>query len=525
MRPHSHRRKGRDPAVCILVACWIWVPSVTAQEGKSATPSAASPADASAAAERIFADVYGKESEAAAKAKPVEKVKFAKKLAEAAAGVRDNPALVRVLRQKAVEFAMAGASGHAVALDLRRAQAADPELRASVLPELVSLLERAVKTEVKAPVRRKLADELLADYRELTAGQMEKEDAEAALALIAKAKAVARAHLPAADSRDLLRDYDAEEKDVRRRQQLLDAASKELAVLRNVPTDPKANLSLALIRLNLGKEPEAGSCFQQCEAQPLRRLGDLLAKNPPASDFEVGDAFRAAADVVPAEKELLLSLARVRYERALENDPKNVESSRVRLLIGQLPKRPETGAGRVTDSKAVVELFEDDRTFIENLSKRHEVGTGKVSIELKDRHSGSVSLRVEGMMVGVSALPGWNFEVVENPKPGQYRFIRFAWKKPAPGSTSIMIQLYTKSRGWENRYLAGKNGPGWAATSVADATSADWVVVTRDLFKDFGGPMVITGIAFTPMDGQPGLFDHLYLGRTLEDLNRIRVRK
>jgi hypothetical protein len=45
-------------------------------------------------------------------------------------------------------------------------------------------------------------------------------------------------------------------------------------------------------------------------------------------------------------------------------------------------------------------------------------------------------------------------------------------------------------------------------------------VVTRDLFKDFG-TLTIQGISLAPMDGDgAALFDHVYLGRTIADLDR-----
>ena len=44
--------------------------------------------------------------------------------------------------------------------------------------------------------------------------------------------------------------------------------------------------------------------------------------------------------------------------------------------------------------------------------------------------------------------------------------------------------------------------------------------MTRDLFKDFGA-FNLTGIALTPMDGTHGLFDAIYIGRTIEDLDKV----
>ena len=52
---------------------------------------------------------------------------------------------------------------------------------------------------------------------------------------------------------------------------------------------------------------------------------------------------------------------------------------------------------------------------------------------------------------------------------------------------------------------------------VAAQVPRDWVVVTRDLYTDFGA-VTFDGVAFTPMTGDgAGLFDHMYLGRTVAD--------
>jgi hypothetical protein len=56
---------------------------------------------------------------------------------------------------------------------------------------------------------------------------------------------------------------------------------------------------------------------------------------------------------------------------------------------------------------------------------------------------------------------------------------------------------------------------------VADKVPAPrFEVVTRDLFADFG-EFTLTGLGFAPVDGQAALFDHIYLARTLHDLDEI----
>lgn len=39
------------------------------------------------------------------------------------------------------------------------------------------------------------------------------------------------------------------------------------------------------------------------------------------------------------------------------------------------------------------------------------------------------------------AVPNWDFEIAENPEPGQYRYLRFAWKATAPETTGMSLLL------------------------------------------------------------------------------------
>jgi len=171
--------------------------------------------------------------------------------------------------------------------------------------------------------------------------------------------------------------------------------------------------------------------------------------------------------------------------------------------------------------KNVAELFEDDtRTMIQSLTELTGADA-TARCEFRDVYSGFHSLRVTPMQRFNPRIAGWNFPIVEKPEQGQYRYLRFAWKKI--GGKGIMLQLCNQGRDWEHRYVAGANVVNYAAHIVADKPPADWTVVTRDLFKDFRA-MTLTGIAFTPMDGTAGLYDHFYLGRTVEDLDKIDRR-
>jgi hypothetical protein len=114
-------------------------------------------------------------------------------------------------------------------------------------------------------------------------------------------------------------------------------------------------------------------------------------------------------------------------------------------------------------------------------------------------------------------IPNWNYRIVEKPKIGEYRYIRFAWK--APGATGIMLQMHDE-KDWNLRLTAGIDEPQWGTRFVAPTPPARWTIVTRDLFAEFG-QRTITGIAFSVFGQNPGHFDHVYFARSIEELDGI----
>jgi hypothetical protein len=172
---------------------------------------------------------------------------------------------------------------------------------------------------------------------------------------------------------------------------------------------------------------------------------------------------------------------------------------------------------------AVVELLEDGADFfIDNLDNP---GANDASVAARSERtvfSGTCALSVTPFQRFAVQLPGWNFKIAENPGPGEYRYLRFAWNRTeAPG---IMLQIHARPRSW-HRYYAGTLSPNvqsWGTMiRVADEPPRKWELVTRDLFKDFG-PMTITGVGFTALEGGgEAFYDHIYLGRTIEDLDGV----
>jgi hypothetical protein len=84
-----------------------------------------------------------------------------------------------------------------------------------------------------------------------------------------------------------------------------------------------------------------------------------------------------------------------------------------------------------------------------------------------------------------------------------------------------MLQMHDE-KDWNLRFTAGVDVPNWGTKFVAATPPSRWTVVTRDLFAEFG-QRTIKGIALTVFEGEAGYFDHIYLARTIDDLDRIDV--
>jgi hypothetical protein len=199
----------------------------------------------------------------------------------------------------------------------------------------------------------------------------------------------------------------------------------------------------------------------------------------------------------------------------------SVKSNAIDVAINVVP-------GEKPVAEPPKEIFEDDEKFIALLTE----GSGKVIPEQRDKYSGTYSLRVTPDQRFNASLPMLGVKIRENPGPGEYRYIRFAWKKA--GGNSICLQLNHDGawgpgegtrEGAKFRYHAGPGGECYGASLViSDKLPAKFEVVTRDLFADFG-EFTLSGLAFSPVDGNAALFDHLYLGRQLEDFELLKVEK
>jgi hypothetical protein len=96
------------------------------------------------------------------------------------------------------------------------------------------------------------------------------------------------------------------------------------------------------------------------------------------------------------------------------------------------------------------------------------------------------------MKVFGETLPNWDFEIVEDPTPGQYRYLQFAWRALAPSTKGVSLQL---SNGGHDAVRVYAGEPPLSAVphsrQVADKVPSEWSVVRLDLWEVFKKPVRI----------------------------------
>ena len=196
------------------------------------------------------------------------------------------------------------------------------------------------------------------------------------------------------------------------------------------------------------------------------------------------------------------------------------------VQITQLP----TGENAMVDWRAVavvdqlpglLRVFEDDQAFLDLLTE----GAGQAKLS-GDRFSGRSAMQITPVDKANANLPNFNLAIRDAPKLGEYRYIRFAWKHVGDGGPYLEMAHEGQwgKAGKRNsptyRYACSSTKAGPDATSIERKSPSDWTVVTRDLYGDFG-TFDLTGFSFNCYEGEHTLFDHIYLGRTREDFDRI----
>jgi outer membrane protein assembly factor BamB len=112
----------------------------------------------------------------------------------------------------------------------------------------------------------------------------------------------------------------------------------------------------------------------------------------------------------------------------------------------------------------------------------------------------------------------WDFEIVENPRPGQYRWLQFAWKGLSPETKGITLKL---SDGGYGGYAIAAGEPsvweGMITAKKLDAPPSAWQIVRVDLWAAAKKPWRVRSLALGAKGGGAA-FDQIVLAQTERDL-------
>jgi putative heme-binding domain-containing protein len=326
--------------------------------------------------------------------------------------------------------------------------------------------------------------------------------------------------------------------------------SRELLALQGVTKDREEILARYTQALSLPRDPVRGQVVFDRQCAKCHRVADqgfvvgpdLAATIQRTDEMLVSDIFdpsnqitagfntytvvtedgRIYTGVLTAESATHVTLCREegKEDTILRKDIEEMAASRTSMMPERVEQDvpPQDLADLIAYLRqafgpqlpAQVMLFDDDPGFVQLLDQ----GEGRALLETADHFAGTAALRVTPPQRWSLRIPGWQYRIVEHPAPGEYRYLRFAWK--SCGGQGVMIELAGDGN-WPPadkplwRYSSGRNTTGWAAQQVAADAPQQWVEVTCDLWKDFG-PFSLTGIAPTAIGGD-ALFDRIELLR------------
>ncbi len=259
---------------------------------------------------------------------------------------------------------------------------------------------------------------------------------------------------------------------------------------------------------------------QDVEQDDLDRTLRLEAAPTIAADqSDATLQFLVPGDLAPSSYDIV-----VRGE-LLSADGKSVLATTVTPILRAriIAPPPEPKPPVVAGAAQPLKIFEDEADFVGKLNQ----GAGQITLVSDDKFSGAAAVKVTPDQRFNPAIPGLSAKIRQNPGPGEFRFMQFAWKKK--GGVAICLQL-SHDGAWgpvgdpahKFRYHAGPGPECYGGSLAVDPKLPDgWTLVTRDLFADFG-EFTLTGIALSTIDGEYGLFDHMYLGRAAADFDAMK---
>ncbi|HEY1068700.1 MAG TPA: hypothetical protein VGE52_21435, partial [Pirellulales bacterium] len=184
------------------------------------------------------------------------------------------------------------------------------------------------------------------------------------------------------------------------------------------------------------------------------------------------------------------------------------------------------GVTTTANPLGLLPIVEDNASVVSLLNE----GEGQARWSSDEPFAGKGSLTVVNGLKGTTRLDGLSAAIRDRPALGEYRFLRFAWKKPKGKRIAFHIghdgafgreAVRRKEPGFS--YEAGRDlDPKDGARSLDRKAPENWQVVDVDLFNDFG-PFTFTGFAIESDDGEPAYIDAVYLARDRRDFELIET--
>jgi hypothetical protein len=183
----------------------------------------------------------------------------------------------------------------------------------------------------------------------------------------------------------------------------------------------------------------------------------------------------------------------------------------------------------VIGKKAVAVLFDERESDLKTVVSPTFGG----SFQRGDAFSGGTCIRVEaGKFIGAAyqppfghAIPNWDFEIVQAPQPGQYRWLQFACRALAPEARGASLRIGAE---WPAPAVVVDLGEPFqlkegvrARKQPGDKPAADWTVVQVDLWEATQADSRIRCLNLGAVGG-PVAFGRVVLGRRQADLPAIK---
>ena len=250
----------------------------------------------------------------------------------------------------------------------------------------------------------------------------------------------------------------------------------------------------------------------------LRVTGITLAEDPAHPESWLRDVYLEYWDV---EKEQWIFAQTLLSDSAVHTHMlrEPVEAARFRLVLpwgvcgnirlGEIVLHGEVLGSSHPDvyaKRPLAVLFDeqdDFRTAIIYWSQR-------IDFRFDGAYSGGRYLATNGNSESPSRgmMPNWDIDIVEDPQPGEYRYLQFAYKALEANTKGLAIHFQGQ---W---FYAGEFPRG--GRKIADAPPMEWTIYRVDLWQVYQRPIRLQSLSFESIGGKAA-FDQILLARSEND--------